>query len=54
MPTVDEVIENLNDSSVFSKLDLRLGVHQIELEEDSRDITTFQWVVQVQEIDLWC
>lgn len=41
MPTVDEVLENLNDSTVFSKLDLRLGFHQIELDEDSRDITTF-------------
>ena len=26
---------------VFSKLDLCLGFHQIELDEDSRDITTF-------------
>ena len=41
IPTVDEVFENLNGSAVFSKLDLRLGFHQIELDEDSRDITTF-------------
>ena len=41
MPTVDEVLENLNGSTVFSKLDLRLGFHQIELDEDLRDITTF-------------
>ena len=41
MPTVDEVLENLNGNSVFSKLDLRLGFHQIELDEESRDITTF-------------
>ena len=41
IPTVDEVIENLNGSAVFSKLDLRLGFHQIELDEESRDITTF-------------
>ena len=41
IPTVDEVLENLNGSAVFSKLDLRLGFHQIELDEDSRDITTF-------------
>ena len=40
-PTVDEVVENLNGSAVFSKLDLRLGFHQIELDEESRDITTF-------------
>ena len=41
IPTVDQVVENLNDSAVFSKLDLPLGFHQIELDEESRDITTF-------------
>ena len=41
MPTVDEVLNSLNGSTVFSKLDLRLGFHQTELDEDSRDITTF-------------
>ena len=41
MPTVDEVLESLNGSTVFSKLDLRLGFHQIELDKESRDITTF-------------
>ena len=32
IPTVDEVLESLNGSTVFSKLDLRWGFHQIELE----------------------
>ena len=41
IPTVDEVVENLNGSAVFSKLDLRLVFHQIELDEESRDVTTF-------------
>ena len=41
IPTMDEVLENLNGSAVFSKLDLCLGFHQIEVDEDSRDITTF-------------
>lgn len=41
MPTVAEVLENLNGSTVFSKLDFRLGFHQIELHKDSRDMTTF-------------
>ena len=36
--TVDEAVENLNGSAVFSKLDLRLGFHQIELDEESRNI----------------
>lgn len=41
IPTVDDVLYQLNRSTVFSKLDLRWGFHQIELEEQSRNITTF-------------
>ena len=41
IPTLDEVLESLNGSTVFSKLDLRWGFHQIELEPNSRDITSF-------------
>ena len=41
IPTIDEVLEELNGSAVFSKLDLKWGFHQIELDESSRDITTF-------------
>ena len=41
IPIVDEVVENLSGSAVFSKLDVRLGFNQIELDEESRDITTF-------------
>ena len=40
IPTVD-VLYQLNGSTVFSKLDLRWGFHQIEFEEQSRKITTF-------------
>ena len=41
MPTVDEVLESLNGCTLYSKLDLQLGFHQIELNESSRDIITF-------------
>ena len=41
IPTVDEILYNMNGSEVFSKLDMKYGYHQIELEEDSREITTF-------------
>ena len=41
IPTVGEVLEEINGSTVFSKLDMNMGFHQIELEEVSRDITTF-------------
>jgi len=41
IPTVDEVLEELNGSTVFSKLYLRHGFHQVELHAEPRDITTF-------------
>ena len=41
IPTVDEVLQDLNGSKVFSKLDLKWGYHQMELTPESRDITTF-------------
>ena len=41
IPTVDEVLVDLNESTVFSKLDMQMGFHQLELDEQSRDITTF-------------
>lgn len=41
IPTIDEVLQDMSNSTVFSKLDLRWGYHQIELSEESREITTF-------------
>ena len=39
IPTVEEVLQDFNQSTVFSKLDIKLAYHQIVLE--SRQITTF-------------
>ena len=41
IPTIEEVLNDLNGSTVFSKLDLKWGFHQVELETESRRITTF-------------
>ena len=41
IPTVDETQEEMNGSTVFSKLDMNMGFHPIEIEEGSSDITTF-------------
>ncbi len=40
-PTVDDLILKLNGATVFTKLDLRSGYHQLSLAEESRHITTF-------------
>ena len=41
IPTIKEVLHDLNGSTVFSKLDLKWGFHQVELETESRRITAF-------------
>ena len=38
---LEEIIHDLNGATVFSKIDLNAGYHQIELHPDSRYITTF-------------
>lgn len=40
-PTVDDVIQALNGATMFSKLDLKSGYHQIMLSDESRYITAF-------------
>ena len=40
-PTTDDLIHTLNGATVFSKLDLRSGYHQLSLAPESRHITTF-------------
>ena len=41
IPTIEEVLQDLSGSMVFSKLDIKWGFHQVELAEESREITTF-------------
>jgi hypothetical protein len=41
IPTLEEVIHDFNGCTVFTKLDLNKGYHQIELDEESRDLTAF-------------
>ena len=41
VPTVEETLQEISNAKVFSKLDLNMAFHQIELDPESRDITTF-------------
>lgn len=41
MPTLNEIIHDINGCKVFSKIDLKNGYHQLGLHQDSRYITTF-------------
>ena len=41
LPPTDEVLAQLKDANVFSKLDANSGYWQMELAEESKDLTTF-------------
>ena len=41
IPTLDEILYEVNGAKIFSKHDLVQGYHQILLDEKSRDITAF-------------
>ena len=41
IPTLEEICQDMHGSVFFSKLDLKMGYHQLELDENSRNITTF-------------
>ena len=47
MPTMDDLIADLNGSTVFSKLDLSNAYHQLELGESSRHIPRFATHVEL-------
>lgn len=41
LPTMDQLLPKFRKARVFSKLDIKDAFHQVEISEDSRDITTF-------------
>ena len=41
MPTTDELINDLNGATIFPKLGFRQGYHQLMLDEEFGNLTTF-------------
>ena len=41
VPTIEETLQEMSGVKIFSKLDLNMAFHQVELTPESRDITTF-------------
>jgi len=41
LPTIEDLLPLLKDAVLFSKIDLKMAYHQIELHPNSREVTTF-------------
>ena len=41
IPTLPQILDNIGHASVLSKIDLTSGFHQIPVDQQSRDLTTF-------------
>ena len=54
IPTIKELLHNLNGSIMFSKIDLKWGFHQILLSKQSRHYFCHTpRAVSVQAVDVW-
>ncbi len=40
-PTIEEVFANLGNSSIYSTLDLEMGYHQVVMDKECKDFTSF-------------
>ena len=53
LPRIDDILDQLGRAKYFSCLDLISGFHQIKLEDDSRDLTSFSTNIGSYRFTLW-
>ena len=41
IPLIDEVMDSLADSSIYSVMDMTTGYHQVDLDEETSDMCAF-------------
>ena len=49
MPRIDELLDNLRSSAIFSKIDCRNGYYQVEVDEVDREKTAFRFEGELLE-----
>jgi hypothetical protein len=42
LPRIDDLFDQLNDASIFSKIDLRSGYHQVRIKDEDINNTSFR------------
>jgi hypothetical protein len=47
IPNIEELFEDMAGATMFSKVDLTAGFHQLLLDEESRSLTTFHTLCDI-------
>jgi hypothetical protein len=42
LPRIDDLFDQLKDAKIFSKIDIRIGYHQVRIEEEDINKNTFR------------
>ena len=53
-PRVEDFIYSLQDSKIFTKLDLRQGYHQLPLDPSTRQVAAFSTPWEITDRNNWC
>ena len=52
LPIIDDLFDQLKGERIFSKIDLRLGYHQVRIREEDINTTTFKTIFGLSNVPL--